>query len=776
MVNLTIATNDFIKDVDNMEQLTANFITWYIKTKRTGGNLGPDLRDKPSGSGSDPPPTSTIASTTATTTPVSSSNIPVSIATTGTAFSSAFGTGNSNFSFGNWGHNSNQSNNSNTGFNFGSNNTSSTGFGSFGNFGKPSSGYSAFGGKPITWNSNLNSNSAFGSGFGNIAQQSNFGTGTGFGSSLLENDLPVSSITTPINTSTNDPFGLGILSYIASSTGRPSITFVSHASQVIPFPNSQTNSQTTSTSNPKPKKKKDKKGKKVSFTRTYPEDIFVYPVTGGDSGNHGRWSWNQAAGRYVSDPNGIMYSYDPNSRLVSTQSILGPDNNQQQPDGTGNNNGNNNNNNGNGNIGGIGGDDDDDDSSDSSDSDDDNAGGGSGGGSGNSGNSGNPRRNNRNNRNTRNNDYSNLDPNIAALANAVALLATNNSNSETGGTFQHELNIVRPNKFSGKESEDPVEWIEQFNRAADANNWDQSKRTRFAAAYLTDNAANWYETAKTTFIGWTGTGHSFTSQFLAKFASTSRINDWYIQFKRCKQNGRAIDEYITEWNAWKHRLDRQNTMPEATAAADFTMGLDADIMMFVQSMGPRTVQDAQRIAHNIYEGKKVAGHIRQTYAMETEVAAKKESVMANNQLMNQLINPIVTQQMPPLQVQQPDQWNRVASDKTSGINNSRKGRPQFQSKKNMSEIICFKCGEKGHIRKDCLGERDLQAERNNYFEQRNQRNAQVNNIEDTSEVNHIKRVAIPVVPRYNLPRDMFNHGVSLTFADMLQESHYRKQV
>src|ERR1043166_2577823 len=89
-------------------------------------------------------------------------------------------------------------------------------------------------------------------------------------------------------------------------------------------------------------------------------------------------------------------------------------------------------------------------------------------------------------------------------------------------------------------------------------------------------------------------------------------------------------------------------MPEATAAADFTMGLDADIMMFVQSMGPRTVQDAQRIARNVYEGKKVAGHTRQTYAMETEVAALKESVMANNQLMNQLINPIVTQQMPPL--------------------------------------------------------------------------------------------------------------------------------
>src|ERR1043166_3926409 len=217
-------------------------------------------------------------------------------------------------------------------------------------------------------------------------------------------------------------------------------------------------------------------------------------------------------------------------------------------------------------------------------------------------------------------------------------------------------------------------------------------------------------------------------------------------------------------------------MPEATAAADFTMGLDADIMMFVQSMGPRTVQDAQRIARNVYEGKKVAGHTRQTYAMETEVAALKESVMANNQLMNQLINPIVTQQMPPLQVQQPDQWNRVASDKTSGINNSRKGRPQFQSKKNMSEIICFKCGEKGHMRKDCLGERDLQAEQNNYFEQRNQRNAQVNNIEDTSEVNHMKRVAIPVVPEYNLLRNIFNHGVSLTFADMLQEPHYRKQV
>ncbi|HVI21530.1 MAG TPA: hypothetical protein VM660_05715, partial [Bacillus sp. (in: firmicutes)] len=60
------------------------------------------------------------------------------------------------------------------------------------------------------------------------------------------------------------------------------------------------------------------------------------------------------------------------------------------------------------------------------------------------------------------------------------------------------LNIAKVRSFSGKPDEDVNEWIRDFNRAADLNEWtnddeDNNKRLRAAKAFLEGEAADWCE-------------------------------------------------------------------------------------------------------------------------------------------------------------------------------------------------------------------------------------------------------------------------------------------
>ncbi|CAG8847284.1 32006_t:CDS:1, partial [Racocetra persica] len=54
----------------------------------------------------------------------------------------------------------------------------------------------------------------------------------------------------------------------------------------------------------------------------------------------------------------------------------------------------------------------------------------------------------------------------------------------------HETNLVRVEPFFGTEEEDPLEWVELFDRAADANNWTPGRKTKIASGYLRGVAAN----------------------------------------------------------------------------------------------------------------------------------------------------------------------------------------------------------------------------------------------------------------------------------------------
>src|SRR6266498_3545473 len=69
-----------------------------------------------------------------------------------------------------------------------------------------------------------------------------------------------------------------------------------------------------------------------------------------------------------------------------------------------------------------------------------------------------------------NNNPGGLDPNVAALVNALTGMNIG------GGYAPREGSFVKPGEFGGTETEDPNEWLERFNRIAEANMWTEYRR------------------------------------------------------------------------------------------------------------------------------------------------------------------------------------------------------------------------------------------------------------------------------------------------------------
>ncbi|CAG8799298.1 855_t:CDS:2 [Gigaspora margarita] len=64
----------------------------------------------------------------------------------------------------------------------------------------------------------------------------------------------------------------------------------------------------------------------------------------------------------------------------------------------------------------------------------------------------------------------------------------NNNKSEV-----KESNHVKVKSFYGTEDENPFEWFDIFERAAEANNWPKNQQLKIASGYLKEMAADWYK-------------------------------------------------------------------------------------------------------------------------------------------------------------------------------------------------------------------------------------------------------------------------------------------
>jgi hypothetical protein len=251
-----------------------------------------------------------------------------------------------------------------------------------------------------------------------------------------------------------------------------------------------------------------------------------------------------------------------------------------------------------------------------------------------------------------------------------------------------ESNIVRVEPFHGRMDEDPVEWLAAFEKAADANGWPKRRRKVIAAGYLHGAAALWYDNEGSAIDRWehTDADLSFCKQFVKRFATIAQRSKWYHDFINIKQGpDEKVETYIARFNRLKVKATAEGENLPATYQVNiFLSGLKPNIAASVATKAPANLNEAERHARNAAIGD----YYRQGFATKpTADSASKslESEVENlaKQLQQMTLN-----------------YTALATALTAQEPATRKPVPISKN-----EIICYNCGERGHISKNCLSER-----------------------------------------------------------------------
>src|SRR6266480_3005677 len=128
-----------------------------------------------------------------------------------------------------------------------------------------------------------------------------------------------------------------------------------------------------------------------------------------------------------------------------------------------------------------------------------------------------------------------------------------------------ELSIVKIADFSGKDDEDPHEWMDSFERAAAVNQWAQdARKLAIVTGYMKDAAAAWATaamaaTAQNRIVGFSGNnaGTDFKDRFLEKFTPDSKQNKWYYELSTIRQKAEeSVDEYSLRFQRLLRKVNR----------------------------------------------------------------------------------------------------------------------------------------------------------------------------------------------------------------------------
>jgi hypothetical protein len=116
-----------------------------------------------------------------------------------------------------------------------------------------------------------------------------------------------------------------------------------------------------------------------------------------------------------------------------------------------------------------------------------------------------------------------LQANLTNQSTALTTAITNQTNAANAS----EKATAKVDTFSGNNSEDPIEWLKNFNRAAATNRWTtEVRKLAVAGGFLKGIAAEWYDTNLGTMANHWNTGannnNNFEKMFKARFANETK--------------------------------------------------------------------------------------------------------------------------------------------------------------------------------------------------------------------------------------------------------------
>ena len=265
--------------------------------------------------------------------------------------------------------------------------------------------------------------------------------------------------------------------------------------------------------------------------------------------------------------------------------------------------------------------------------------------------------------------------------------------------------ILKLETFFGDGTQDPYTWQTSFDKAVTANSWDAPKARLMLAAHLQEEAEDWWNDYYTN-------NHAnadamrladIKTAFLARFCTERWKNKWLRDLEGRRQGPHeTVDSYYLDFKRLLKRVDQDEVMTDRQKLRYFLKGLRSEIAPLIAMQAPNNVAAAVEIVQQYELGQDLL-HDREPTQRATEGSSKRTRKTEEDNVDS------LIKKFEKMQLNLAERIERLSTQVEAKKTVPRYTTPRYQVTQTpqVDTRACYRCGEQGHLARNCMSEKVL---------------------------------------------------------------------